>query len=70
MSAEPNGEFQRVPNALLEQCNARIDDLERQLATVAQETIERCAKGIPAGQYLLNRLELAFMAGWRASSGK
>jgi hypothetical protein len=44
MSAEPNGEFQRVPNALLEQCNARIDDLERQLATVAQETIERCAK--------------------------
>jgi hypothetical protein len=31
---------------------------------------QNCAKGIPAGQYLLNRLELAFMAGWRASSGK
>ena len=43
VSVKLDGDFQRVPNALLEQANARIDELERQLVTVAQAEWERIA---------------------------
>jgi hypothetical protein len=34
---ERDGEFQRVPNALMEQVSARIDELEKELATVTKD---------------------------------